>query len=165
MIDWRHFCAQIATSGNGGKGGPSFSPAWNALLHRKRHTGKQFQDAFGVVCEEKHLQRALKLRRTVFLTQLLVGGFQRDDKNGVFFCSPGWPRTHCSAQDGLELVVVNENSWKEAVFAESDWLVRTPALWRGWNWHVAGPEPDSFFLLTGTATPCPPSSELTSSDW
>lgn len=169
MIDWRHFHTQIATSDNRGMDVPSFSPAWNSLFHRKfpgsATVGNSSRMLSGLSGRKSIFKGLWSLDTPQFWLSSWGAGAKEVIKNGVLFCSPGWPKTHCEAQDGFELVIVNENSCKEDVFAESDWLVRTPALWKGWNWNVAGLEPDCFFLLPGTAIPCPPSSELTSCDW
>lgn len=29
--------------------------------------------------------------------------------------------------------IVTENSWKEAVFGNTNWVIRTGVMWRGWN--------------------------------
>lgn len=39
----------------------------------------------------------------------------------------------------LKIKYVNKNLWKEAVSSETDWLIRTVVIWRGWN--AVGPEP------------------------
>lgn len=53
----------------------------------------------------------------------------------ILFWILGLTKQHFESLKGKD---VNKNSWKEAVWTETDGLIRTAVLWPGWN--VVGPE-------------------------
>lgn len=158
VIDWRHFYAQRATSA---------VEAWTVLLSAQHGIPSSIDSA--AQGSSSRMLSGLSGRKSIFR-----GLWSLDTP--YFWLSSWWAGSkevikmvsYSVAQAGLELTVQPRmvlNLWLWMRTPGKKLCLQSPVLWRGWNWHVAGPEPDSFFLLPGIAIPCPPSSELTSCDW
>lgn len=125
VINLCHFHALLATSGSAAM---EVLSAWHGIPSSAEGGLSLVESALGLPAgnNSRILQglpgrkaswKSFELRHTIILAKLF-GRFKEVIKWGLIL-QPRLAWNSCVAQDGLELVVVSENSCKEAVFTEA----------------------------------------------